>query len=165
MTRRLALMAAAAAIAFGCHRREITEHDRMEAANATSEAEFAVSIKDLPRAQGLYAKVVGLCPDDSEAWIRLGVIRVQLHDSDGARKAYKGALEALKEDFGKNPSHSASVVRAATVLVILGRPEEARSLVEKAYARAPDDRRLKALVEGRGVDRIIADPEVKSLSP
>jgi hypothetical protein len=56
-------------------------------------------------------------------------------------------------------------MRAATVLVILGRPEEARSLVDKAYAKVPDDRRLKAFVEDRGLDRIMADPGVKSISP
>ncbi|HEY1848814.1 MAG TPA: hypothetical protein VGG37_06395 [Opitutaceae bacterium] len=165
MTRRLALLAVLAAIASGCHRHEITQHDRMEAANAASEAEFAVSIKDLPRAEGLYVKAVALCPDDAETWIRLGVVRVQLHEGDGARKAYKSALEAFKDDFSKNPTHTASVMRAATVLVILGRPEEARSLVDKAYAKVPDDRRLKAFVEDRGLDRIMADPGVKSISP
>jgi Flp pilus assembly protein TadD len=165
MTRRLALLAALAALAAGCHRREITTHDRMEAANAVSEAEFAVSIKDLARAEGLYAKAADLCPDDAETWIRLGVVRVQLHDSDGARKAYKEALAAFKDDFDRDHGHTASVMRAATVLVILGRPDEARSLVDGAYAKVPDDRRLKAFVEAKDLDRIIADPGLKRISP
>jgi len=41
MIRRWALVLAAASLAAGCHRREISTHDREEAANEVSEAAAA----------------------------------------------------------------------------------------------------------------------------
>jgi hypothetical protein len=51
------------------------------------------------------------------------------------------------------------------VLVILGRADEARSYIEKARASYPDDRLLRSFVESKGIDRMMADPGIKSLSP
>jgi Flp pilus assembly protein TadD len=165
MTNRLALVLAAAVVLAGCKPREITKLERDEAANVVSEAAFAVTMKDWSRAEGLYAKAAALCPDQGETWVRLGVIRVRLHNPDGAREAYKSALAAFKEDFKRDPANTASVIRGASVLVILGRAEEARSLVDKAYAKNPGDRRLSEFVQMKGVDKIIADPGLKAVSP
>jgi hypothetical protein len=57
------------------------------------------------------------------------------------------------------------VLRRAYVLVILGRADEARSTVDRARARFPDDRRLRGFVGSEGVDGLVADPAVKSISP
>jgi Flp pilus assembly protein TadD len=165
MTNRLALVLAAAVVLAGCRQREITKLERDEAANVISEAAFAVTMKDWARAEGLYTKAAALCPDQGETWVRLGVIRVRLHNSDGAREAYKSALAAFKDDFKRDPANTASVIRGASVLVILGRADEARSMVDKAYAKYPDDRRLRDFVQMKGVDKIIADPGLKAVSP
>lgn len=165
MTNRLALVLAAVVVLAGCRARQITKLERDEAANVTSEAEFAVTMKDWSRAEGLYAKAAELCPDQGETWVRLGVVRVRLHNSDGARGAYKSAIAAFKDDFKRDPANTASVIRCASVLVILGRVDEARSLVDKAYAKNPDDRRLRDFVQMKGVDRIVADPGLKAVSP
>ncbi len=165
MTHRLALVLAAAVVLAGCRPREITKLERDEAANIVSEAEFAVTLKDWPRAEGLYTKATKLCPDAGETWVRLGVVRVHLHNSSGARDAYKSALAAFKDDFKRDPTNSPSVVRAATVLVILGRADDARSLAQKASSDHPDDRRLRNFVEMKGVDKIVADPSLKDVSP
>jgi Flp pilus assembly protein TadD len=165
MTNRVALVLAAAVVLAGCRARQITKLERDEAANVTSEAEFAVTMKDWARAEGLYAKAGALCPDQGETWVRLGVVRVQLHDSGGAREAYKSAVSAFKDDSKRDPANTASVIRCASVLVILGRVDEARSLVDKAYARNPDDRRLRDFVQMKGVDRLVADPGLKAVSP
>jgi tetratricopeptide (TPR) repeat protein len=165
MTNRLALVLAAAVLLAGCSAREITKLERDEAANVVSEAEFAATMKDWARAEGLYAKAAALCPDQGETWVRLGVVRVQLHNPDGARDAYKSALSAFKDDFKRDPSRTASVIRSASLLVILGRADEARSLVDKAYAKNPDDRRLRDFVQMKGVDRLVADPGLKAVSP
>jgi tetratricopeptide (TPR) repeat protein len=165
MTNRLALVLAAAVVLAGCRAREITKLERDESANFVSEAEFAVTMKEWDRAEGLYAKAAALCPDQGETWVRLGVVRVRLHNSDGARNAYKSALSAFEDEFKRDPAKTASVIRSASVLVILGRVDEARSLVDKAYAKHPDDRRLKDFVEMKGVDRMVADPGLKAVSP
>lgn len=165
MTTRVALVLAAAVVISGCRQREITKLERDEAANIRSEAEFAVTMKDWVRAEGLYAKAAALCPDTGETWVRLGVVRIRLHNSDGAREAYKSALTAFKDDFKRDPANTASAIRSASVLVILGRVDEARSLVDKAYARNPDDRRLRDFVQMKGVDKLVADPGLKAVSP
>ena len=165
MTPRQALVLAAAVALAGCRAKEITSIDRKEAANIVSEAEFAVTIKDWSRAEGLYSKAAGLCPDDGETWVGLGVVRMRLHNPAGARDAYKSGLSAYEDDIKRDPANTASVIRCASVLVILGRADEARSLVDKAYAKNPDDRRLRDFVQMKGVDRIVADPGLKAVSP
>jgi Flp pilus assembly protein TadD len=139
--------------------------DRKEAANVVSEAEFAVTMRDWSRAEGLYAKAAGLCPDEGETWVGLGVARMRLHKPDGARAAYKSALSAYADDIRHDPSNSIPVIRSASVLVILGRVDDARSLVEKAYAKNPTDQRLRGFVQIKGVDKMAADPGLKAISP
>jgi len=165
MILRLALVFAVALALCGCHRKKITTLERDEAANMASEAEFAVTMKDWGRAEGLYAKAVGLCPDDGDAWVKLGIVRMRLGDHAGARTAYKAALSAFGDALDKDSSGSQYVLKRAYVLVILGRADDARSSVEKAYKRLPDDRNLRRFVEDRELDALIADPTLKSLSP
>lgn len=165
MIHRLALVLAAGVVLSGCRAKEITKLERDEAANVVSEAEFALTMKDWPRAEGLYAKAAALTPDQGETWVRLGVVRVRMNNPGGAKDAYKSALSAFEDDYKLHPERTGSVIREATVLVILGRVDEARSVVDKAYAKSPDDRRLRSFVEMKGVDKIIADPGLKEITP
>jgi tetratricopeptide (TPR) repeat protein len=166
MRYRAALVLAAAALASaGCHRREITSLERKEAANVASEGDFAVNLRDWARAEGLYAKAAALCPDQGEIWVNLGIVRMRMHSPDGARSAYKSALTAYSDDFDRDSTNSMAVLRKAYVLVILGRSEEAKALVDKAYGKLPEDRMLRNFIEGKGLDKLIADPSTKEISP
>lgn len=165
MSVRLALVLAVGVVLAGCRAREISSIDRKEAANIISEAQFAATLKDWSRAEGLYTRAAALCPDQGETWAGLGVVRMRLHNPSGARDAYKSALEAYRDDVRRDPSDAVPVIRSASVLVILGRTDEARSLVNDAFAKNPGDRRLKNFVEMKGVDRIAADPGLKDVSP
>jgi tetratricopeptide (TPR) repeat protein len=165
MTFRLALVLAGAVALAGCRAKEISSIDRKEAANVLSEAAFAVTLKDWNRAEGLYVKASGLCPDQGETWVGLGVVRMRLHNPSGARDAYKSAISAYADDVKRDPSNTVPVIHSASVLVILGRADEARKMVDAALARNPDDRRLRNFVEMKGVDRIAADPGLKEISP
>jgi len=166
MRLRLALLAAAAALILaGCHRREITSLERKEAANIVSEAQFAVTLRDWRRAEGLFAKATVLCPDQGDTWMDLGMVRMRLHNSGGARSAYKSALSVYEDDSKREPSNSVAVIRRAYVLVVLGRVDDARSVVARAQSDHPDDRRLRAFVESKGLDKMIADPGLREISP
>ena len=165
MTPRVALLLAAAVVLAGCRAREITSLERMEAANMVSEADFAVTLRDWPRAEGLFTKAAETCPDEGDIWINLGIVRMRMHNPDGARYAYKAALADYRDDFKKDSSDSVPVIRQAYLLVILGRPDDAHSLIDKTYAKYPDNRRLKNFVEVGGLDKIIADPGLKEISP
>ena len=149
----------------GCHRREITSLERKEAASLSSEADFAVTVKEWGRAEDLYSKAVNLCPDQGDTWLSLAAVRMRLQDRSGARSAYKGALSAYGDDMDRDPANSMAVLRRAYVLVILGRADEARSLASKTLAKHPDDRTLKAFVESGGVDKMASDPRLKELTP
>jgi Flp pilus assembly protein TadD len=164
-TIRLALVLAGAVALAGCGAKQISSIDRKEAANVISEAQFAVTLKDWSRAEGLYAKAAGLCPDEGETWIGLGVVRMRLHNPSGARDAYKSALSAYADEVKRDPTNTIPVIRRASVLVILGRADEARAMVDKALAGNPGDRRLRNFVEMKGVDKIAADPGLKEVSP
>lgn len=165
MRYRSALVAAAAILLSGCHRREITSLERKEAANVVSEAEFAVTLRDWSRAEGLYAKASVLCPDQGDTWVNLGIVRMRLHDAGGAKSAYKSGLSAYEADSKRDPSNTLPAIRRANVLVILGRPDEARSLLARVRQDHPDDRRLRAFMESNGLDKMIADPGLKAVSP
>ena len=75
----------------------------------------------------------------------------------------KTRQELVQVALGREPADL--IIRGATVLVILGRADDARSLVAKAYSDHPDDRRLRNFTEMKGVDKIVADPSLKEVTP
>jgi len=164
MNRRLVGVAAALALA-GCRAKEISPHDRELAANDLSEAQFALTLKDWPRAEGLFTHAAGLCPDDGNIWENLGIVRMREQNPKAARAAYESAVAAFKAAYKRKPEDSNPLLGAAAVLVILGHADDARVLVNEAAAHHPDDRRLRAFVEANGVDKLVARPGLKDISP
>ncbi len=130
-----------------------------------SEANFAVELRDWKRAEGLFAKAAGLCPDTGDIWFNLGVARMRLNDHEGARSAYRSALPAYRDAYERNSSDANLVIHQAYILVLLGKPDDARSVLEKARAKHPDDRRLRSFEENRRLEGMIADPAAKAISP
>jgi tetratricopeptide (TPR) repeat protein len=165
MTARQALVLAAALSLAGCARKEISAIDREQAANMASEAEFAATVKEWARAEGLYAQAAKLCPDSGDLWLALGVARMHLGDRSGARDAYKAAASACKAAFKADPTNSRAVGQQAYALVVLGRLDDARSVASKALKDHPDDAFLRDLVDGGQLERVIADPALKDISP
>jgi tetratricopeptide (TPR) repeat protein len=165
MIARPVLVVAAAITLSGCHRREITSLERKEAANMVSEADFAATIREWSRAEGLYAQAVELCPDSGDTWVSLGITRMREGNHGGARQALKSAVSAYKDDWEANPTHSQAVLRRAYVLVLLGRADEAKSIIDRAHEKYPEDRLLREFVENGSLDRVIADPALKEIMP
>jgi len=90
---------------------------------------------------------------------------MHLGDRGGARSAYKSAVEAYRGASKLDPSNSNLVIKRVYVLVLLGRAEEARSVFEKARAGNPGDRVLRNFQENRGLDKMLSDPGLKSVTP
>jgi tetratricopeptide (TPR) repeat protein len=134
----------------------ITELQRKEAAHAQSEAQFAVTMRQWDRAEGLYAKAAQLCPDTGEYWFQLGVVRVRLGKRDIAKEAYKNAAKAFEDEAGKTKDDVEPWLKQAEVLALLGRATEGRATLEKASKRFPNDRTVRAFAER--YDRLIAEP-------
>jgi len=165
MIPRSAWVVAAALILTGCSEREITSLERKEAAADVSEADFAVTIHEYDRAEGLYAAAAQLTPDTGNTWVNLAMVRMRLHKPSDARAAYKSALAAYRQAFKHDRSDTTPVLREAYVLTILGKADDARSLIADMRAKYPDDRTLQAFVDEKGIDRIEKDPGLKEIAP
>jgi tetratricopeptide (TPR) repeat protein len=165
MTARSALVLAAAIAFTGCSRKVVSPLDRAEAANMSSEADFAMNVHEWARAEGLYTKATALCPDTGDTWIALGIARIHLNDHSGARSAYKSAASAFKDAFRSDPTNIQALEQQTYALVLLGRQDEARSVAAKARKDYPDDRAIRNFVDGGDLDRVIADPAVRAISP
>ena len=167
MTRRLLTFAACAAllIAFGCkpRMREVTSLQRKEAATLVSEAQFAVQIRDLARAEGLYVKATALCPDDGKYWVDLGALRVRLGNRDAARTAYRSALSAY-EAAAADAKEPQAMLQQVYVLALLGRADDARAVLTKTQKKFPDNRAVRGFTDGGQFDRMIDDPRFKEIA-
>lgn len=166
LTRIFLMAATILALASGCgvKKKEITSLQRKEAANLVSEAQFAVTLRDYARAEGVLAKAAELCPDTAEYWISLGSARMRLGQRDAAKKAYQSGLAAYEQEAAEKKTDPQPVLQQVTVLALLGRVDEARALLEKIPARFPDNRTIRAAVEGKMLDRMLADPKFKEVA-
>lgn len=168
------LAVAVALLAGGCKpkSKEITSLQRKEAASVVSEAQFALQLKDLARAEGLLAKAAELCPDTGKYWVDLGSVRVRLGKKEAARTAYEGALKAYEADAAKTKEETKDRVGGEAgpalqqiyVLALLGRVDEARAVLAKAYKQFPENRAVRSFVEQKQIDKMIADPSFKLIA-
>ena len=128
--------------------KEITSLQRKEAATVASEAQFALQLKDLARAEGLMVKAADLCPDTGKYWVDLGSIRVRLGKKDSARTAYQGALKAYEGEAANAKAGAAPDpgpwLQQVYVLALLGRVDDARSVLAKAQKKFPESRAVRS---------------------
>ena len=148
--------------------KEITSLQRKEAATLVSEAQFALQLKDLARAEGLMVKAADLCPDTGKYWVDLGSIRVRLGKKDAARTAYQGALKAYEGEAANAKAGAAPDpgpwLQQVYVLALLGRVDDARSVLAKAQKKFPESRAVRSFVEGKQIDKMVADPAFKLIA-
>jgi tetratricopeptide (TPR) repeat protein len=169
MVSRLLLTVCAAALlaVAGCkpHAKEITSLQRKEAASLASEAQFALSVRDVARAEASLAKAAALCPDTGDYWLELGRCRVRLGQRGTAKDAYKSALDAYEGDAGRDAAlRTPSTLRQVYVLALLGRADDARALLAQAQKQSPDDRDLRAFAETKQIDQMLASPAFKEVA-
>ncbi len=157
----LCLVLALTVFSAGCGKKEITPLQRKQAANLASEAQFAVTVRDFARAEGLFAQAATLCPDNGLYWISLGAARVKLDKKPAARDAYKRALDAFKEAAAADQTDTEAALQQVYALALLGRVDEARALQDKLLSKRPDDRDIRAFVEEKRLDRMLEDPQFK----
>jgi tetratricopeptide (TPR) repeat protein len=145
-------------------KKEITSLQRKEAATLVAEAEFAMNMRDLARAEKLLVKVVELSPDIGDYWIGLGSVRKRLGDRDGAKRAYQSALEVHEEAARSEKKDAAPLLEQVRVLALLARGDDARKVLEKAQKAFPNDRELRAYIQERRLDEMLSDPGFKEIA-
>ena len=163
---RVLLIPLACIAAAGCAKKkvEISESARREASLHVSEAQFALSIRDYARAEPLLAKAAALTPDVPALWFELGKTRMRLNQRGPAREAYRAALAGYAESAKSQPAEPQWVTNQIAVLVLLGRTDEARALLEQMPGRFPDNPDVRAYVEHKPIDAMLADPKAKELA-
>jgi tetratricopeptide (TPR) repeat protein len=167
MTRLILIFASAALLlAAGCKPKTkvITSLERKEAANLVSEARFAITLRDYARAEGLLAQAAQLCPDTGDYWLNLGMTRRRLKDTPGTKAAYQSALKAYREASVKTPKDAEPMLRQVYVLALLGKADEAKALLEQVKKTQGDDAEVKAFVDSRQLEQILADPKFKEIA-
>ena len=166
LTRIFLMAATILALVSGCSakKKEITTLQRKEAANLVSEAQFALTLRDYARAEGLLAKAAELCPDTGEYWMNLGSARMRLGQRDAAKKAYQSGLAAYEQEAAQNKADPQPALQQVTALALLGRVDDARALLEKIPSQFPDNRTIRAAVDNKMLDRMLADPKFKEVA-
>ncbi|MDO8541730.1 MAG: hypothetical protein Q7S40_14940 [Opitutaceae bacterium] len=148
----------------GGRRKEVTELQRKEAAHLASEAQFAMNLRDWARAESVMTKVVEVCPDAGPYWVSLGSLRVRIDKRGPARDAYKSALQAYEDEAKKNPKDVEPWLQQVYVLALMGRVDDSRKLLEKMAKRFPESRDVRAFIEGKQFEAMLADPTFKQMA-
>jgi tetratricopeptide (TPR) repeat protein len=151
-------------LALGCtQRKEVTERDRKEAAYLASEAQFAVTIQEWARAEGLLAKAVKVAPT-GDYWLSLGATRLRLNNRAGAKEAYQAALKAYAFDSARKNAVAEPWVKQAYVLALLGREDESRAMLAKAAQLFPKDVKVRALADAKEFEKMISSQNFKDMA-
>lgn len=160
------MLALLALLAAGCGKkaREITDLERKQAASLVSEAEFAMTLRDFARAEPLFAQAAELCPDTSEYWVNLGVVRKRQGNTNGAKEAYQEALKACRETYKADETDVGAMLQEVQILVMLGEVDDAKDALAKARKRKPDDRDLRLFEERNEIDNLLKDPRFKEIA-
>ncbi len=169
MTKRFLAIAVVAGLLLGagCKPRtqEITALQRREAASLASEAQFALSIRDVVRAEATLARAAALCPDTGDYWIELGRCRVRLGHRGEAKAAYHSALAAYEAEAAKNSAtRGPALLRQLYVLALLGQSDEARARLAQALKNFPDDRDVRAFADSKQLEQLLASPGLKEVA-
>lgn len=149
----------------GCGRsRKITELQRKEARHLAAEADFARTLRDWARAEGLLAKAATLVPDEGAYWTNLGSMRVRLGNKGGAKDAYLQALDAYEDAARNQKADPEPMLKQVYVLALLGRVNDARAVLDKMARQFPGDRNVRSFIETKQLDLILADPDFKQMA-
>lgn len=165
MTKSTVLLLAALAFAAGCgpgKPKEVSKAARAEAAQNASEAEFAAQIRDFARAETLLSRSVELDPEMAQYWMHLGAMRRRLNNVSGARKAYERARDLLETDYKRKKTPEPLLVEVE-VCVLLGKPADAKKVLEKAQRAHPDDPNVRAFIENDVLRKMTENADVKSI--
>jgi tetratricopeptide (TPR) repeat protein len=148
----------------GCARRkEVTERDRKEAAFLISEAQFAMTVREWARAEGLLVKAVAVAPQ-GDSWLSLGGVRMRLNNRDGAREAYQSALKAFEQESAQNYKASEPWVKQAFVLGLLGRKSDSQAVIARAAKIFPNDAKIRALTDPKELERMFSTQNFKEMA-
>ena len=140
---------------------EVSSVARAQAAHLASEAQMQNKLRDYAEAEKSLARAVELDPNEPAYWSGLGLNRVMLGDKSGAKKAYKRELELCEKAAKKDPKDIDLQLTPLRPLVLLGRADDARKLLEKVGRDHADNAALRQLIESKPIDKMLANPAIQ----
>ncbi|MGH7945206.1 MAG: hypothetical protein ACREH8_12205 [Opitutaceae bacterium] len=150
-------------LTLGCARKQVTDRDRKEAAHLVSEAQFAMTIREWARAEGLLLKAVQVAPT-GDYWLSLGAARLRLNNRKGAKEAYQSALKEFEKESARNNLSSEPWIKKIYVLALLGRHDDSRALAAKATKLFPNDVNVRAFTDPGEYERMVSSPKFKDMA-
>ena len=153
------------AVAAGCaaKRKVPTEREQKEAALYASEGQFALNMKQWPRAEENYLKAARASPEGNY-YLSLGLARLRQNKRSEAKAAYEEAVRAFADDAVRAPDFSEAWLRQAFVLAALGRMDESRAVIAQAAKKFPNDAKVRALTDPKAFEQMIAAPNFKEVA-
>jgi tetratricopeptide (TPR) repeat protein len=149
----------------GCSKKkpEITSLQRKEAANLVNEAEFAIAIRDFPRAEGLMRQAAVHCPDNGSYWLNLGTLTRKSGKKSEAKSSYEKAVVAYADAYMAEPDNGKLLMRQMYAHALLGQFDQARAVLKKARAKHPKDQEVMS-DDDSSFDRMLGDKAFKELA-
>lgn len=141
--------------------REVPRQEAAKADNAASEAVFAHQLRDYPRAIQSLETALALRKDIPDWWELLARCHLASGDKKEARKAYKRALSLWNAYYEQTRDPRIGLQEVVTMLY-LGRDDEAAKLLETLVKNHPEDHELRILIGKKGIEYLLADPDVRS---
>lgn len=141
----------------------VTPLQRKQAAGLASEADFAVVMKNLPRAEALYKQALDLGPDMPLYWQTLGVVQRKQGNVKGARTSYERALELYASEY-KTGRKSESLAQEIWLLSLLGRHADAEKLIKRAQADQPNDPLIRQLADPKRLEAMRQSPDFLAIA-
>jgi tetratricopeptide (TPR) repeat protein len=158
------LACAAALLLGGCQpaEKKITNREGREASALFSEAQFAMSMREWPRAEKLLLQAIAITPD-AVFHQNLGSTRMRQGNRAGAKEAYQAALAASERAYAANKTDTDPLIKKAYLLALLGRVDDARAFVKKINQDHASDRLVRQFVDEKKLDAFLASPTFKEV--
>ena len=118
------------------HSDRLSDHDR-----ALLEALLATRRGDADAAERLYRTIVGLYPDDVEAWFQLGEVRFHYGPRERGRSIGE-SQEAWERVLQLEPGNAGAALHLARVAAVQGKRQELDSLVRLVITLSPQGERV-----------------------
>jgi Flp pilus assembly protein TadD len=169
LPRRLTLLALVSTLvalgAAGCGRspqkKEVSELDRKKAEHLASEAQFAMTLRNWTEAEQQLAQAAALDPNAGGVWLSLGSVRKRLGKTGDAKTAYQRALDAFAAEAAAEKTDAGPWLQQVYTLALLGRTDDARAKLAQTAKQFPNDSVVRGFIDGKQLDRVLADPKFK----
>lgn len=141
---------------------KISPEARAQALQLASEGEFSIQVHDYAAAEQSMVKAVALDPITPRYWKELGSVRKHLGKTDDARAAYQKSYDLLEAARQKDAGSGGLVLGEVETLVLMGKTNDAKELLNKTVKDHPQDQTLQQMVKNNIVDKMAADPMIKA---